>query len=52
MDKSKDADTSATTNQLTRASAPSADSDPWANLLDDLPEKKPWTPPPGAEHPF
>ena len=48
----EDADTSATTNQLTRASAPSADSDPWANLLDDLPEKKPWTPPPGYEPPF
>ena len=48
----EEADTSATTNQLTRASAPSADSDPWANLLDDLPEKKPWTPPPGYEPPF
>ena len=29
-----------------------ADSDPWAGLLDDLPEKKPWTPPPGYEPPF
>ncbi len=41
----------ATTNRLPRASAP-ADSDPWADLLDDLPEKKPWTPPPGYEPPF
>ena len=46
------ADASAMTNLLTRTSAPSADSDPWADLLDDLPEKKPWTPPPGYEPPF
>jgi hypothetical protein len=44
-----DADSPATTNQMTRASVPPADSDPWAGLLDDLPEKKPWTPPPGYE---
>lgn len=44
-----DADSPGTTNRATRASAPSADSDPWADLLDDLPEKKPWTPPPGYE---
>ncbi len=42
-----DADSPATTNQTTRASAPPAGSDPWAGLLDDLPEKKPWAPPPG-----
>ena len=47
-----DADSPATTNQMTRASAPPSDSAPWAGLLDDLPEKKPWTPPPGAEHPL
>ena len=47
-----DADSPATTNQMTRASAPPSDSDPWAGLLDDLPGKKPWTPPPGAEPPF
>ena len=29
-----------------------AASDPWADLLDDLPEKKPWVPPPGWEPPF
>lgn len=43
----------AATNPATRASAPPpADSDPWADLLDDLPEKKPWTPPLGCEPPF
>ena len=47
-----DADPPATTNQLTRTSDQPADSDPWAGLLDDLPEKKPWTPPPGYEPPF
>ena len=47
-----DADSPATTNQMTRASAPPSDSDPWAGLLDDLPGTKPWTPPPGAEPPF
>ena len=29
-----------------------AASDPWADLLVDLPEKKPWVPPPGWEPPF
>ncbi len=47
-----DADPPATTNQLTRTSDQPADSDPWAGLLDDLPEKKPWTPPPGHEPPL
>lgn len=26
--------------------------DPWADLLEDLPEKEPWTPPPGTERPY
>ena len=46
------ADSSATTNLSSRTSVPSAGSDPWADLLDNLPEKKPWTPPPGYEPPF
>ena len=29
----------------TRAVPADAESDPWADLLSDLPEKKPWTPP-------
>ena len=51
-------DDPATTNQSTRTSSSSAvaispaDSGPWADLLDDLPKKKPWTPPPGYEPPF
>lgn len=46
------------TNRVSEAGAPAvqdgaaAASDPWAGLLDDLPEKKPWTPPPGYEPPF
>ena len=48
----ENADSSTTTNQTSRTSAPSAGSDPWADLLDNLPEKKPWTPPPGYEPPF
>ncbi len=46
------------TNRVSEAGAPAAPngnaavSDPWAGLLDDLPEKKPWTPPPGYEPPF
>lgn len=46
------------TNRVSEAGAPAvqdgaaAASDPWAGLLDDLPEKKPWTPPPGHEPPF
>ena len=46
------------TNRVSEAGAPAAPngnaaaSDPWAGLLDDLPEKKPWTPPPGHEPPF
>ena len=48
----EDADSPATTNQTSRTSASSVGSDPWADLLDNLPEKKPWTPPPGYEHPF
>ena len=48
----EEADSSATTNQTSRTSAPSVGSDPWADLLDNLPEKKPWTPPPGYEPPF
>ena len=51
-------DDPATTNQSTRTSSSPAvaispaDSGPWADLLDDLPKKKPWTPPPGYEPPF
>lgn len=46
------------TNRVSEAGAPAAPngnaaaSDPWAGLLNDLPEKKPWTPPPGYEPPF
>ena len=36
----------------TRAVPADAESDPWAYLLSDLPDKKPWTPPPGEEPPF
>lgn len=46
------ADAPASTNQNTRVSVPSTDSDPWADLLADLPEKEPWTPPPDYEPPF
>ena len=33
----------------TRAVPADAESDPWADLLSDLPEKKPWTPPANSE---
>ena len=36
----------------TRDVSPDAASDPWADRLSDLPEKTPWTPPPGSEPPF
>ena len=36
----------------TRAVPADAESDPWADLLSDIPEKKPWTPPTGCEPPF
>ena len=45
------ADQSAT-NRTARMSAMAENDDPWADLLDDLPEKKPWTPPPGCEPRF
>lgn len=46
------------TNVVSDAGVPATTSgvvsvpDPWADLLDDLPEKKPWVPPPGWEPPF
>ena len=52
LSEGENANLPATTNQTSRTSAPSAGSDPWADLLDNLPEKKPWTPPPGYEPPF
>ena len=39
-------------SSTTRAVLSDAASDPWADLLSDLPEKTPWTPPPGCEPPF
>ena len=52
------APTPVTTNLVSEAglsAVPDGDnaaSDPWADLLVDLPEKKPWVPPPGWEPPF
>ena len=39
-------------SSTTRAVPADDASDPWADLLSDLPEKKPWTPPTGCEPPF
>lgn len=44
------------TNRVSETGSPAVPdgtcADPWAGLLDDLPEKKPWIPPPGWEPPF
>lgn len=46
------ADSPSSADSLSQTAAPSAETDPWAGLLDDLPEKKPWIPPPDAEPPL
>ncbi len=39
---------SPTNAQNQNADTPANDADPWASLLDNLPKKKPWTPPDGS----
>ncbi|MGN0845101.1 MAG: hypothetical protein ACI4QT_07775 [Kiritimatiellia bacterium] len=46
------ADSPSPADSLSQTAGPSAETDPWAGLLDDLPEKKPWIPPPDAEPPL
>lgn len=46
------ADSPSSADSLLQTAAPSAETDPWAGLLDDLPEKKQWIPPPDAEPPL
>ena len=52
LESARDASRASPDASTTRAVPTDAESDPWADLLSDLPEKKPWTPPPGEEPPF